>query len=58
MDQKGLNHVKYVLHIFEYMEKMLPDSEIQYLRPDDNIFFIKIICPSSQIYTCKYFKFM
>ena len=21
MDQKGLNHVKYVLHIFEYMEK-------------------------------------
>ena len=27
MDQKGLNHVKYVLHIFKYMEKMLSDKD-------------------------------
>ena len=30
MDQKGLNHVKYVLHIFKYMEKMLSENDMQY----------------------------
>ena len=49
MDQKGLNHVKYVLHIFKYMEKMLSDNDMQYQGWTIINIFFKIICPSSQI---------